>query len=531
MPHLVSNIRSSIGHMAGIKNTAVSRSRNSSRAASRSTSRNPSPHATHSPLSSASSPSTSSAHEDHTLIADLTEALKKHHRLSLHFGRAYKEHGQHQFPLQQDAPSCRRAAIDCTMESSPIVFHGTPDESTGALVTGQLILEAKEDLLRVESFAARLDLVVTQKKPFSSSCSDCQTQTTTIQRWEFLSHLTSLGNGKHHFPFSVHLGGHFPASMNTPLVSIAYVIKAEAIISASTTDLKAAAHGTDATTCLAFERTLDVKRSLPEPIYPHNSVRVFPPTNIKATANYMSTLDPNRSNNLTLKLDGLMTHNEKFGTVDLWRLKKLTWKLEETIKTMAPPCKNHEHELDTIAELEAECKGHARSETRVIGEKSLFEGWKSSYTGSDGTVDFEFDFFVNKDAKDAKAVHHKGPQPKAPSADLYACDNQTDQGTSVTHSLCLELVISKEYAQEGKTHQSHQTGTGRILRMHFAVVLTNNAGMGVSWDNEAPPVYEDVPPSPPSYQWEEDPIEYADLEELDAARAFTAPNSRRHSRS
>lgn len=64
--------------------------------------------------------------------------------------------------------------------------------------------------------------------------------------------------------------------------------------------------------------------------------------------------------------------------------------------------------------------------------------------------------------------------------------------------------------------------------MHFAVVLTDNGGLSVSWDNEAPPVYEDVPPSPPEYAEDAHPMEYVDLEEIVAARA-TAPNSRRGS--
>ena len=41
-----------------------------------------------------------------------------------------------------------------------------------------------------------------------------------------------------------------------------------------------------------------------------------------------------------------------------------------------------------------------------------------------------------------------------------------------------------------------------ILRMHFATVLTERGGIGISWDNEAPPIYQDVPPSPPAYSEE-----------------------------
>ncbi|KAK5994666.1 hypothetical protein PT974_05151 [Cladobotryum mycophilum] len=480
MPHLVSNfLRSSTGNITGIKNATVSRSRNGSRATSGNTSRNPSPHA---------SASSSSDNEDQHAVKmpDLVDALKKHHRLSLHFGWPSSSSSKE----QQQAYS--PATVDWTLESPPIILHGAPDESTGALVAGQLFLDIKEDVLDVESFSASLNLVVSHKRPFQNNCSDCQTQTTVLEAWKFLSHPTALRNGKHQFPFSVHLKGHLPASTDTPIVTISYVLKAEAVVARSSS------HSTGtSTSTIKFERTLDVKRSLPEPLYPHNS----------AAASYMSVIHPAGGNNkMTFKLDGLLTHNEKVGTVDLWRLKKLTWRLEETIKAVAPACEKH-----NPGPAESANKSLPRSETRVIGEKSLHEGWKSDYTGNDGTVDVEFDFCVN--------------QLKPHSSELkYACDLKTDEGTVISHSLCLELVVSKEYAQEGKTHLSHQTGTGRILRMHFAVILTHNAGMGLSWDNEAPPVYEDVPPSPPQYMFDDDPIEYDDLE------AATAPNSRRPSR-
>ncbi|PHH87117.1 hypothetical protein CDD83_9292 [Cordyceps sp. RAO-2017] len=158
-----------------------------------------------------------------------------------------------------------------------------------------------------------------------------------------------------------------------------------------------------------------------------------------------------------------------------------------------------------------------RTETRVLGEKQLHEGWKSDFSGTDGTVDMEFDYCVN--------------QYKPHSRDLkYACDLKTRDGTEVTHSLLIALIVSKEYAPEGKAHLATQTGTGRILRMHFAVVMTEFPGLGVSWDNEAPPVYQDVPPSPPGYPCDEGrgpPVEYEDLEALDARRASVeAPEAR-----
>ncbi|KAI9148044.1 LDB19 [Paramyrothecium foliicola] len=473
MPHRVPTfLRQASGHVHTKKTTT----------ASSSPSRHSSPYA--------------SDGEDHSIavkLPDLADALKKHHRLSLPFAKSSKghhgsHHGRHS-PMGTSA-----VAVDCSVESPPIVFHGNPQDSTGALVSGQMILNVKDEVVEVDSFNANLNIHITQKRPFHNHCSECQNQYTEVKSWQLLAHPTVLRRGIHQFPFSVLLPGHLPASMDTPVLSIAYEFKAEALV------VKSPASG--ALVPIKYERTFHVKRSIPEPDLPHHSIRVFPPTNIKASAHYSAVIRPNGVNKVTLKLDGLITHNERVKTVDMWRLKKLTWRLEETIKTIAPACKAH-----TPAAApgeESSKKGLPRSEIRVLGEKHIHDGWKSDFSGTDGTVDFEFDYHVDQ-------IRPNGREVK------LACDAKSQDGTEVSHSLVVEMIVSKEYAPVGKPQLATQTGTGRILRMHYAVNMTDYPGLGVSWDNESPPVYQDVPPSPPEYSGE-CPIEYGDLEALDASR-------------
>ncbi|KAG6002001.1 hypothetical protein E4U21_003585 [Claviceps maximensis] len=519
MPHLVSSfLRSSSGNIYHIKKSAITRSSRIS-SGSRTNSVSPSPYASdsddHAPIHSAKMP-------------DLGDALKKH-RLSLPFCRSSKHdahnghHGHGHSPSHSHHNSGHHASnspasMNWSIESPPAVLYGSPEESTGALISGLMYLHVHEDALEVDSFVATLTMHTRYKKPFQGHCADCQTKVTELQTWQFLAHPTLLHRGNHQFPFSVLLAGSLPASTNTPIVSISYHFKAEAV----------AVPSPSATSFLPlkFERTLDVKRSLPEPLYPHHSVRVFPPTNIKASAHYTSVIHPSGSNRITLRLDGLMTHNDKVKTVDLWKLRKVTWKLEETIKTLAPACDKHaptdttDTNTNTTDENERPRHGLVRTETRILGEKQIHEGWKSDFSGNDGIVDFEFDYSMTQ-----FKTHAKDP-PK------FACDIQTDEGTHVSHALQLELIVSKEYAPEGKPHLASQTGTGRILRMHFAVNMTEYPGLGVSWDNESPPVYQDVPPSPPEYP-AEPPIQYGHLEALDAQRLGTSsePGSRRPSAS
>ncbi|OIW22781.1 hypothetical protein CONLIGDRAFT_586634 [Coniochaeta ligniaria NRRL 30616] len=368
------------------------------------------------------------------------------------------------------------ATLDWKLESPPIVFYGDAENSSGALVSGQLYLDVrKEEGIELESFDATLNIHVVQKRPYVAHCNDCTNQYTELKKWIFLERPLVLAKGKHSFPFSILLEGHLPTSMDGTLVSIAYEFKAEAVPKSDSSSHPV----------IRLEKTLDVKRSLPEHETPHHSVRVFPPTNIKASVHYPQAIHAIGNNTLSLRLDGLAKHNPKPNTVEYWKLKKLTWRLEETAKTIAPACAKHtpKEPKEGTAEQPAK-KGLPRTDSRVIGEKTVFSGWKSNYNSvTDSAVELELDYFLSKHAK-------------------YNCNTKSRDGTEVTHQLMVEMVVSQEWAPLSKPTMVTQTGVGRILRMHFQTVLTERAGLGISWDNEAPPVYQDVPPSPPSYSAE-----------------------------
>ncbi|EFW99802.1 arrestin n-terminal domain containing protein [Grosmannia clavigera kw1407] len=388
------------------------------------------------------------AHDDH------------HHRLSfgaLHFGRSSREsHGN------------PNVVLSWTIESPPIVLHGDAESSTGALVSGLLYITIKEDAVPMESFKAALNIHVTQKRPYTAHCNDCINQYKQLQTWSFLQAPLTLTKGRHAFPFSVLLAGHLPASMDGQLVSVAYEFSAEATPKAG------------GGLPVKFEKTLDVKRSLPEPEQPHHSVRVFPPTNIKASVHFPQVIHPIGRNTMLIRIDGVTRLNANVNTLEFWKLKKLTWRLEETNKAVAPACERHMPHGPNEPDTEVK-KGVLRSDTRIIGEKMLLSGWKSNYSGPEESyVEFELDYFLGKNSK-------------------FSCDTKSQDGTEVTHQLMVEMVVSQEWAPSAKPGIVTQTGVGRILRMHFNDILTERGGMGVSWDNEAPPIYQDVPPSPPSY--------------------------------
>lgn len=395
-----------------------------------------------------------------------------HHRLSfpgIHLGRSSSSKDG---LFGTSAP----ATLDWKLESPPIVFYGDAENSSGALVSGQLYLDVrKEEGIELESFDATLNIHVVQKRPYVAHCNECANQYTELKKWIFLERPLVLAKGKHSFPFSILLEGHLPSTMDGALVSIAYEFKAEAVPKSESSS----SHP-----IIKLEKTLDVKRSLPEQDTPHHSVRVFPPTNIKASVHYPQAIHAIGNNTLSLRLDGLAKHNPKPDTIEYWKLKKLTWRLEETAKTVAPACPKHAPKDATTPDGQPAKKGLPRADSRVIGEKTIFSGWKSNYGSvADSLVELELDYSLAKHAR-------------------YNCNTKSRDGTEVSHQLMVEMVVSQEWAPISRPGLVTQTGVGRILRMHFQTVLTERAGLGISWDNEAPPVYQDVPPSPPAYSEE-----------------------------
>ncbi len=416
---------------------------------------------------------------------NLIDTLKKHCKPSYQFNRSSSS------PIGElQSTSCSVAAIDYNIETPPIVFHGTHRDSAGALISGQLFLDISDDFVEIDSLKATIQAHTVYKRPYQSHCRECQHHDVEIQAWVLLGHTTRLNRGRHTFPFSGFLDGKLTASMDTPVISISYEFMAMAQVSHSTALARLP-------TQLKIERNLLVRRSIPEPIFPRQTVRRFPSLNIAVYAKYNSVINPTGSNSLTLTIDGVVAHEEKAEMMDLWKLKKVAWRLDETIKTIAPICDKHMAAANKVG-CGNGLQGITRSEVRVIGEKQLYKGWKLDYSSACCSV-IDVEYFV----RPAHSHLYKS---------RYTCDAKTDDGMQVSHSLFLELTVSRGYS------------ACLMLRMHFGIILTECSGTSISWDNEPLPLYEDVPPRPPSYicEWS---VEYQDHRPLSVGHDIEQANS------
>lgn len=290
--------------------------------------------------------------------------------------------------------------------------------------------------------------------------------------------------GENNFPFSFLLPGHLPATIRGNLSSITYILRAKVTPKSGEP--------------IILTKELDVKRAIQPSELPRQSIRIFPPTNLTAHVELPSVIHPIGEFNCSVRVDGIIKRNAEAKTQTHWRLRRLTWRLDETQKVISPACAKHAIKAGAGPN---ERKGIAHQDVRTLNMEEMKTGWKADYSsGPDGSIELEFPFSIRADTHPI-------------------CDVKAEDGTEISHSLVIELIVAEEVAPLKKPHQAQPTGAARVLRMNFNVTVTERSGLGISWDEEQPPLYEDVPASPPRYGNTEEytgaPIpDYEDLEDL-----------------
>ncbi|ABN65176.2 conserved hypothetical protein [Scheffersomyces stipitis CBS 6054] len=224
-------------------------------------------------------------------------------------------------------------SISVTLESPPIVLYGQPSESTGSIISG-LLNSSSEAEIDVESVTLSLVQTIRYTKPFLlasstiSNCKDCTTKTTTLARWDVLTTRCSFAVGSHAYPFSHLLPGSLPASCKLGSPNSQSYIKY---------DLIAVAKKSNSNSETIVKLPINISRSIlrgPD----RNSLRVFPPTEVTAAAVLPNVVYPKSTFPVELKLNYVVNAAGD----RRWRMRKLTWKIEETIKTRASSCAKHE---------------------------------------------------------------------------------------------------------------------------------------------------------------------------------------------
>ena len=353
------------------------------------------------------------------------------------------------------------ACFENITESPPLVLYGNVTNSTGALLSGRLKLfvEDPSGQVTLDNFTMTLVATTSTKKPVGKDCKECADKSEELKKWTFLSEpKTFYKDSDNQFPYSFLFPGHLPATTHSQLATIGYGLH----VTANTS------HGEK----IEYQNPLIVQRAI-QPGPDKASIRIFPPTNLTGRVQLPPVVHPIGTFPVTMSLSGVV--EKKAESQTRWRLRKLSWRIEEHSKVISTPCTKHAHKVN-------EGKSIQHSETRTLGNDELKTGWKSDFDTIGGEINLEFE------ASLATRTSHRA-----------TCDVDSNTGIEVKHNLVLELIVAEEFCPNKNTSLITPTGAARVLRMQFGLVVTERGGMGISWDEEMPPVYDDVPASPPGY--------------------------------
>jgi hypothetical protein len=344
--------------------------------------------------------------------------------------------------------------ITITIESPPLVCYGTPKESTGALLSGLLHLNVREIEQKFERVVLTLNAEVLTRKPVSAHCNDCAKCVSEIYKWILVSEPVVLKRGVHTYPFSYILPGHLPASNNNALSKVSYNLAAMAM-SSKGDEIK-------------FGHPITIQRAILGGTDRH-SIRIFPPTDLYASVKLPPVVYPGGDFLVEIRLDGVSPKKHT-----RWKLRKVLWRIDESARVISPACKPHGSRLG------GDGKGMLHEDIRTVGSGEMKSGWKSDFGSPGGKIEMEFTAGI-------------------PAHVEAACDVDSPCGITVSHSLVIELTVAEEHFPLSQTRITALTGAARVLRMQFALVVSDRSGLGISWDREAPPMYGNVPDAPPTY--------------------------------
>jgi hypothetical protein len=344
--------------------------------------------------------------------------------------------------------------VTITIESPPLVFYGTPKESTGALLSGLLHLNVREEKQKFDKVSLVLNAEVLTRRPVSAHCNDCTKCVSEIYKWILVSEPVVLKKGIHSYPFSYLLPGHLPASNNNSLSKISYNLAA--IATSSKGDEVKSAHP------ITLHRAILA-------VTDRHSIRIFPPTDLCATIKLPPGVYPGGDFPVDIRLDGVAPKRHT-----RWKLRKVLWRIDESARVVSPACKHHGSRLG------GDGKGMLHESIRTVGSGELKSGWKSDFDTPGGKIEMEFTAGI-------------------PAHVEAACDVDSPCGITVSHSLIIELTVAEEHCPISQTRLTTPTGAARVLRTQFPLVVSDRSGLGISWDKEAPPVYWNVPAAPPIY--------------------------------
>lgn len=212
------------------------------------------------------------------------------------------------------------------IETPPILMFGMNGESSGAFFSGNVIVDVYNEV-KIKSVKVYLIQVTKYSMPFTPNqtlqgCEECTRRIMEIANWDLLPEEKIMETGKSYsYPISQIIPGDLPPST---FFSKDSFIKYELVSMIEYGD----------ESIINLSMPIMIQRSILRS-HDRNSLRIFPPTDITASAVIPNVVYPRSVFPIEIRMDHVVNKDRR------WRMRKLNWRLEESTIVKLGHCSDH----------------------------------------------------------------------------------------------------------------------------------------------------------------------------------------------
>ncbi|CCF57764.1 hypothetical protein KAFR_0D01180 [Kazachstania africana CBS 2517] len=354
--------------------------------------------------------------------------------------------------------------------------------------------------LTIKSVSLKFIQKIHFSKPFVpenhhiQSCANCKRKITEMKQWKIQETSIVKPIGDHSYPFSYLVPGSIPSTSSLGL-SAETQIKYELLATVKYKD----PFNSGKDNLVNLVMPVPITRSLhkgPD----KNSLRVFPPTELTAAAVLPSVVFPKSTFPLEMKLDGVSLGDRR------WRMRKLSWRLEETTRVRSNACSAHKADLqkleNEVKQKEIERGKKPRHNIKRYGDvgpqirvavsspenmplQRLRNNDNSNNRSSNGS---NMESGAQSSSQPASATSNTSPSRRPQSSqDMDDDDDETDQSTipfihPSDDALRQEVLRQQQQAREERLEQEFKNNNSTLFTEEVRIISEGEMKSGWKTD-------------------------------------------------
>ncbi|CCK72670.1 Ldb19p KNAG_0L00470 [Huiozyma naganishii CBS 8797] len=245
-----------------------------------------------------------------------------------------------------DASDKRRSGLFSTFSNLAITNSNQGNQAGFNAAQSKPKIMSGYTKVKVKSVTLSLVQRVHYQKPFVpdtsaiQNCANCKNKITNMKVWQIQTMVLDKTVGVHSYPFSYLVPGSVPSTCGLGFsgeTRVSYELCGVVTYYSPHYGKQKEPRETSLRVSIPIPITRSITRGPDK-----NSLRVFPPTELTAAAVLPNVIYPKSTFPLEMKLDGISSDDRR------WRMRKLSWRIEETTRVRSNACKVHTNNLSQL---------------------------------------------------------------------------------------------------------------------------------------------------------------------------------------